>query len=269
MIDWDDAFANSDYIVGSQALPQQWADDAETMRNALQSQGRAELDQVYGPHDREVYDLLRSVNPAKGTVVFVHGGYWLHFDKSSWSHLAQGCLDNGWDVAVLSYPLAPDARISQMTQAVTRAVTHIAGLSKGSIALIGHSAGGHLVSRMMCHGVLRPEVSERISRVVSVSGVHHLDPLLGTKMKGPLRLTAAEVAVESPVHLDPLLDIPVTLVVGDQERPEFLRQTRMLAERWAAKGADVRAVYDPGTHHFNVIASLTDVDGMLTQEVLR
>jgi acetyl esterase/lipase len=269
VIDWDDAFDNSGYIAGSQAFLQQWADDAAAVRKALLSQGRAELDQDYGASDREVYDFFRAETQAKGTVVFVHGGYWLRFDKSDWSHLAQGCLGNGWDVAIPSYPLAPDARIGQMTEAVTRAATHIAARTEGPIALIGHSAGGHLVSRLMCQGVLPPDVAARISRVVSVSGVHHLDPLLGTKMNAQLQLTPEEVAAESPVHLDPMQNVPVTFVVGDQERPEFLRQTRMLAERWGSKAADVRAVYDLGTHHFDVIASLADVDGMLTQEVLR
>lgn len=268
MIDWDDAFDNSGYVAGSQDLPQLWADEAKAVRDSLQSQGRAEVDQAYGPHEREVFDLFRATGSAKGTVVFVHGGYWLRFDKSYWSHLAQGCLDNGWDVVIPSYPLAPDARIGEMTGSSKRALVHIAGKTEGPIALVGHSAGGHLVTRLMCRDVLPPDVTERMSKVVSISGVHHLDPLLDTKMNDKLQLTVAEVASESPVHLDPAPSIPVTLVVGDQERPEFLRQTRMLAERWAAKGADVRTLYDPGTHHFSVIASLTDKDGMLTQEVL-
>ena len=269
MIDWDDAFDNSGYVTGSQNLPQQWAEAAEAVRNVLKNNGRAKLDQAYGSGDREVYDLFSAVGPAKGTVIFVHGGYWLRFDKSYWSHLAQGCLENGWNVAIPSYPLAPNAQIGQITAAVTRAVVEIADVSHGTIALIGHSAGGHLVSRLMCRGVLPAHVAKRISRVVSVSGVHHLDPLLGTKLNEKLRLTPDEVASESPVHLSPSPEIQVTIVVGDQERPEFLRQARMLAERWAAKGADVRTIFEPGTHHFNVVASLAEVNGMLTKEVLR
>lgn len=268
-IDWDDAFDNSGYVDGAGDLPALWAQQAATFRAALAADGRAMLDQPYGTGQRDAYDLFHPATPTKGTVIFVHGGYWRMFDKTYWSHFATGCLDHGWSVAMPSYPLAPQARIADITAAIGRAVTHIAAATSGPLAFVGHSAGGHLVSRMVCKDVLPPHITQRIARVVSVSGVHHLDPLLQTKMNDDLRLTAAEAQLESPVHLDPTPGIPLTFFVGDQERPEFLRQTRMIAERWAAKGANVRSVYDPGTHHFNVIASLRDADGALTNEVLQ
>lgn len=267
-IDWDDAFDNSGYVEGSQKLPDQWALEAEAARKSLLAAGRANLDQTYGMRDREAFDLFHPDGPAKGTVIFVHGGYWLRFDKSHWSHYASGCLQNGWAVAMPSYPLAPQARISEITAAIARAVVHISKLRAGPLALVGHSAGGHLVTRMLCEGVLPAGLLSRISRVVSVSGVHHLTPLLATKMNEKLRLTEAEAHAESPVDLEPAGATPITFFVGDQERPEFLRQTRMIAERWAAKGVPVRSVYEPGKHHFDVIASLQDPQGRLTQESL-
>src|SRR3546814_5563195 len=55
------------------------------------------------------------ISPA-GLAVFVHGGYWMAFDKSSWSHLAAGAVARGWAVALPSYTLCPEARISDRSE---------------------------------------------------------------------------------------------------------------------------------------------------------
>ena len=267
MIDWDDAFDNSGYVPGADKLAEQWTSEAEIYRSARVVLQRARLDLPYGSGAREEFDLFLPDATPTGTLVFVHGGYWHMLDKSYWSHFANGCVSNGWAVVVPGYPLAPQVSITQITDSITRMVSHVAEITDGVIVLAGHSAGGHLVSRMICTGVLPESVLVRIKRVVPVSGVYHLNPLLETKMNDKLRLTESEVMTESPVHLDPVRGIPVTVWVGDHERPEFLRQTRMIAECWAAKGVQVHSVYEPGFHHFDVIASLQDMHGTLTREI--
>lgn len=268
MIDWDDAFDNSSYVGGSDELPALWAASAQSARQALVKEGRAKLDLSYGSDVRMKYDMFSPTSAPKGTVIFVHGGFWQMLSKSDWSHFAAGCLANGWNVAMPSYPLAPHAHIADITNAITSAVTTIAQSTTGPISLVGHSAGGHLVTRMACAGTLPQVVAGRLSRVVSISGVHHLEPLLKTKMNDTLRLTESETRTEGPVHLSPNTAVPVTFWVGAEERPEFLRQNRMMAERWAAKGSQVTTVYAPEKHHFNVIDGLQDQSDALTQEVL-
>lgn len=267
MIDWDDAFDNSGYVPESADLIEGFARDAAAYRKALGP--LAELDVPYGDRPRERLDIFHSDNAAKGLLIFVHGGYWLRLDRSYWSHLAQGAVAHGWSVAMPSYPLAPEARISEITASIAKAVTHLASKVEGPIRLAGHSAGGHLVSRMACQGVLPATITDRIARVTSMSGVHHLSPLLMTKMNETLRLDEAEATAESPITHDPVPTIPITFWVGDQERPEFLRQTRIAAETWALKGANISTVYEPGTNHFTLIQSLADPNGAMTQEVLR
>ena len=269
MIDWDDAFDNSGYVDGADKLVEQWAVEAKAYRTNCVAQQRARLDLQYGTDPREAFDLFLPEDTPKGTVVFVHGGYWLRLDKSYFSLYAHGCISNGWAVAIPSYPLVPQVFVSQITESIIRVVNHIAEAFDGDIALIGHSAGGHLVSRLACAGVLPESTVSRITRVVAVSGVYHLNPLLNTKMNDKLQLTESEVMTESPVHLEPNQSIPVTFWVGDHERPEFLRQTRMVAECWSAKGALVHTVYESACHHFNVIATLQDKNGSLTREIVQ
>ncbi len=267
-IDWDDAFDNGGYIAGAADYPGRWATEAATFRDRMEADGRLRADLAYGEGPRERLDLFAPESETAGLVVIVHGGYWLRFDKSYWSHLAGGCVSRGWHVAMPSYPLAPETRIADITQAVARAVASAAEEVAGPIRLVGHSAGGHLVSRMMCDGVLPTPAAERLAGVVSISGLHQLGPLMATGMNDRLGLTGAEAEAESPAAQAPRAGVPLVAWVGAQERPEFLRQTRLIEEAWGRRGAEVSAVYDPGRNHFTVIEPLTRPDSALTAAIL-
>jgi arylformamidase len=264
-IDWQDALANADYIAGGAEYPARWAATAAAFRDHALGQ----FDLPYGRAPRAVLDLFRPAQTPKGLVVFVHGGYWLRFDKSYWSHLAAGPLAQGWAVAMPSYTLAPDVRISAITQSVAQAIAQAALHVDGPIRLVGHSAGGHLVSRMVCDdSPVAPEALARVQGVVSVSGVHDLRPLLCNTMNETLRLDRAEAAAESPALRAPRAGIAVTAWVGACERPEFLRQSALLAESWTRQGVSVPLIVEPARHHFDVIDGLSLPDHPLTRAVI-
>ena len=264
--DWEDAFINGAYIAGGDAYPDAWAEAAAEFRKTCDT---LQADISYGPKPRNTYDFVTPDGPAKGTFVFVHGGYWRMLDKSYWTHIAQGMLAHGWAVALPQYTLAPEARISEITAEIGQAITAIAATHAGPIRLAGHSAGGHLVSRMNCADTpLASDVTSRIENVVSISGVHHLEPLRMTSMNKDFQLTEAEAKAESPALLDPRPNARTRFWVGAAERPEFLRQTRMIAETWARKGADVADIYSPGEDHFSVVDPLTVPHSPLVQEIL-
>jgi len=264
-IDWNDAFANGAYIAGAAEYPPRWA----ALADAFRAQATHRADIAYGAHPREAYDLFLPDALPLGLVVFVHGGYWLKFDKSYWSHLAAGPVAQGWAVALPSYTLAPEARIPQITGQIARAIEHAAAEAAGPICLTGHSAGGHLVTRMVCHDTPLPrDILGRIAHVVSISGLHDLRPLLHTEMNAELGLTESAARLESPALHSPQQDIAVTAWVGGNERPEFLRQSALLREAWARKGCAARLHVAAGLHHFNVIDGLAQPDSLLTQAVL-
>ncbi|WP_425091408.1 alpha/beta hydrolase [Tropicimonas sp. S265A] len=256
-MDWDAAYNNADFIPGAQDYIARWTREAEAFRAAWP---RAELNVAYGDHPREAFDLFLPEGAAQGLVVFVHGGYWLRFDRSFWSHFAKGPLLRGWAVALPSYPLCPEVGLPQITASVTRAVEAAATRVAGPLRLAGHSAGGHLVARMA--SVLPPDLCARLARVVPISPVSDLRPLMQTAMRETLHLDDAVCAAESPV-LHPRPDLPVTIWVGAEERPVFLDQARWLAEAWEA-GHRVA----PGRHHFDVIDGLRDPDSPLTNALL-
>lgn len=259
--DWDDAYANGAHIEGAADYPPKWAAAAAAYRAGMTS---AELDVPYGDHERQRLDLFWPDAAPKGLAVFVHGGYWLKFDKSWWSHLVEGARANGWAVAAPSYVLAPEARISDITAMIGAAVKVAAGKVAGPIHMAGHSAGGHLVSRMACKsGPLGADTAARVARVLSISGLHDLRPLMKTSMNAELRLDPAEAEDESAALTDPHSHITTIAWVGGAERPEFIRQTQVLEAAWKDR-ATITSVVDPQRHHFDVIEPLADPASPIT-----
>ena len=260
-MDLTDAYENGKYIPDAASYPPRWAADSAAFRAGLGK--RARLDLAYGTHPRQRYDLFRPEHDPVGLVVFIHGGYWLKFDKSSWSNLAAGPVARGWAVAMPSYRLAPEVRIAEITRDAAAAVEAAAGLVAGPMVVSGHSAGGHLSSRMACADV-GLTVARRIKRVVPISPVSDLRPLLHTAMNAELRLDQAEAEAESPMLKRDLIDAEVTVWVGAEERPSFLDQARWLAEAWPGAGHRVA----PGMHHFDVIEELALANSPLTKALL-
>jgi arylformamidase len=262
-IDWQDAFENASYIPGAAQYPDRWSAQAAAFRAAWPD---AELDLPYGDAERARFDLFLPKAAPRGLAVFVHGGFWLRFDKSIWSHLAAGALARGWAVAIPSYTLAPEARISAITAQIGAALHAAASRVPGPICLAGHSAGGHLVTRMGCtNAPLTPRVAARIDKITSISGLHDLRPLRLHSMNEALNLDAAEARAESPVLRDPRPDLRLTAWVGGNERPEFLRQTAILTEAWQEGIATCTRVIENGRTHFDVIDGLADPDHSLTE----
>ncbi len=264
--DWDDAYDNRGHIENAESYPARWASEAQAFRNGAVQSDRCVLDLAYGGGERERLDLFYPEGEPKGLVIFAHGGYWKAFDKSYWSHLAQGPVASGWAVCIPSYTLAPEARISQITQQFGRAAELAESRIEGPIMLTGHSAGGHLVCRMISETTpLKENVTRRIERVISISGVHDLRPLLQTQMNETLRLDEKEAAAESPALLRPLAGPAVLCWVGAEERPEFLRQNDLLVNIWTGLGALIHGVHAPERHHFSVVEDLADPSSELTK----
>lgn len=262
MMKLDDAYANAAYIKDAETYPPRWEAAAKSFRDSLGA--RAQEGVRYGPSARQVFDLFQPEGVARGTMIFVHGGYWKAFDRSVWSHLAAGALARGWAVAMPGYDLCPDVRISGITRQIAAAVTRIADRTFGGpLALAGHSAGGHLVCRMTDPLILPSEIRERIKAIVPISPVADLAPLMETSMNEILQIDAAEAQAESPVNMQPPHGLDVTIWVGADERPAFLDQAEQLARSWGA-----RRVVEEGKHHFDVIDGLTDPDGPMIKALL-
>ena len=266
MTDWDDAFDNVGHIPNATSYIEAWSERARVFRD---SGIKSNPGLAYGSSEREKLDIFLPEGRARGLVVFIHGGYWIRLDRCYFSDLAKGALDNDWAVAVPSYTLAPDARIWEITQQIARAIEFAASRISGPICIAGHSAGGHLVTRMICQGgPLDAKTQARIQNTMSISGLHDLRNLRKTELNKTLKLSEAEAKTESACLCQPMVDAKVTCWVGGEERPEFIRQSELLHQVWGKAGVDINLKVDVGKHHFNVIDALNDPNSLMTKTLI-
>lgn len=133
----------------------------------------------------------------------------------------------------------------------------------GPVALAGHSAGGHLVARMVEPGILPDPVAARLTHVMPISPVADLRPLLKTSMNAQFGLDMDKAVAESPVLMDQRHDVPVSVWVGAEERPVFLEQAMGLAEAWNSP-----LHIQPALHHFDIIDAMVDGDSRMVADLL-
>lgn len=230
---------------------------------------RPPVTHAYGEAEREAYDLWMPEGPPKGLAVFLHGGWWMNFDRSCFSHLAAGPLAKGWAVAIPSYTLLPTITLTGLVQQARGAVNAIARTVPGvPLVLSGHSAGGHLAA--MCGtdvAGLEDDVHARLIRIVSISGLHDLRPLRPLPINDTLGITTAETYALSPALHVPRPGFDVVAWAGARETPEFRRQNAVLGAMWGGYAA-TRTVEAAGEDHFTVIATLADPESDLTQAVV-
>ena len=93
----------------------------------------------YGPNPRELLDLFVPAGPARGTYLYIHGGYWRALSKEDYSFVAGPFVEQGIAVAVMEYDLCPQVSIATIVDECRRAVLWLA--RDGAEARSGGPAG--------------------------------------------------------------------------------------------------------------------------------
>lgn len=237
---------------------ERWEKDSAFVRETLP--GR--LDLAYGPDQRHRIDLF----PARGSerlLVFFHGGYWRSLDKRLFAWLAPSWVAEGVSVALVNYRLCPAVRIEDIVGDAIAATHWIAGNASAQgagarrIVLAGHSAGGHLVGAVFAAARARLAfAAERIAGGVPISGIFDFSPLPLFSGNEDLRLDASSARALDLHDRQPPIAAPLVVAVGGDESSEFIRQSRLLADRWASQVRSLHVL--PGLHHFNVLEALAE-----------
>ncbi|MBV2143269.1 alpha/beta hydrolase [Falsochrobactrum sp. TDYN1] len=267
--DWDLAYSNLEHVAASASYPPLWLERSSEMRKEMEAQGRFISDVRYGTRERNVLDIVTPEGAPRGLVVFIHGGYWRRFDKSFFAHMARGPVAHGYAVALPSHTPCPKARVGEITQEIGLAITKAASMVEGPLYITGHSAGGHLSARMVTTDTpLSPELQKRLRKILPISPVCDLRPLLRLEMNEDFRLDLEQARSESPALLEPLAGIDLTAWVGADELPEFVRQNHILVSMWSGFNCQVEEITEPGKHHMNILDGLSDPDHLLTRKLL-
>jgi arylformamidase len=257
--DWvEREYNNRELVPGHPQFFMRWERDSQFVRDTLP--GR--LDLAYGLDRRHRIDLF----PAKGSdrlLVFLHGGYWRGLDKRMFAWLAPAWVAEGVSVALVNYRLCPAVRIADIVDDAIAAVNWIGanaavhGAGSGRIVLAGHSAGGHLVAAVLAAARERMQFdTARIVGGVPISGIYDFSPLPLFSGNADLRLDAASARALDLYDRQPVIPAPLVIAVGSAESGEFIRQSRLIAERWSPQVRSLHIL--PGLHHFSVLDALAE-----------
>lgn len=252
--------------------------DAEYARyvahsQAAQSQHRRIADIVYDPLSGETLDLYPA-DPGAPLFLWIHGGYWRATSKDDNAFVVPGLKAQGLAVAVMNYTLAPQVTLDEIVRQTRAALGFLhrerARYGFGGISVGGSSAGGHLTAMLLAdgwHGALGvPE--DVIEVALDLSGLHELEPLRHIAVNGWLSLDDAMIQRNSPIrHVPPRSSTVLITAVGGLETSEFRRQTSDYAAIWADAGHRGETIAMPHHNHFDIAASLGDVDSLLAGAV--
>jgi arylformamidase len=189
-------------------------------------------------------------------LVFVHGGYWQALSAEDSLYLAPAVLASGWSFAAVEYTVAPDGDLPRMVRECRAALNQLAVVGPfTSVVLAGHSAGAHLAAMVsLVAGAPLP-----VARVVLMSGVFDLRPLVHTTVNDPLGLTTTHAAALSPSLLEVVGRPEVVVAWGDNDTDAFKAQGHVYAAKLRAAGLTVVEEQRQGRHHFDIVDDLVEL----------
>jgi arylformamidase len=238
------------------------------------------LDLPYGDGAGETLDLFPAPAAAAPApvLVFIHGGYWRSLDKADHAFIAPSFTADGALVVVPNYALCPSVGIEHIVMQVAKAVAwawhHAAehGGDPSRIALVGHSAGGHLATMLLsCRWKQIDEALpvQPVAGALSISGLYDLEPLRHTPfLQADLKLTPASVARLSPAFFPRPKGSKLYATVELDESDEFRRQTLLIRDVWGPTAVPVCETLPTG-NHYTVLKGLADPAGRLHTLALR
>ncbi|WP_435261054.1 alpha/beta hydrolase [Tenacibaculum sp. nBUS_03] len=216
-------------------------------------------------------------------VVYIHGGWWQWFSKEQFSFLAEPFNEKGLAVYMPGYRMAQDwdndkpieSIINQMEEAVATILHEAFEKKSQAVYLVGHSAGGHLVS--MLHKTewgkynLPDEAQNKIKAVFSLAGLFDLRYLLNSYVNDEINMS-----LESAIHVSPQLLgnsksklCPIHLILPEFDTAEFFRQTKEYQDKLLEDGQSCNLHVVHNRDHLSIIENLVNDDDELFDYIFK
>ena len=275
-IDYEKEYDNRGRVPEHPEIFARWVRAAAAYREAARD---AEFGLAYGPSPRQTIDLFPAKNrnldddAMTPLALFIHGGWWRSLEPSMFSQLAAGPNARGVSVAVAGYDFCPQVSIATIVEEMRAACLWLWRKHKKRIFVYGHSAGGHLAACLAAQdwkAFAADAPADLVPAAYAISGVFDLGPLVHVSQNSDLRLDDAEARRVSPLYWKVPAGRTLDAVVGALESSEFLRQSKIVAEDWGARGVATRYEEIAGAaNHFTVVDALSDADSAMTRRVVQ
>jgi acetyl esterase/lipase len=204
-------------------------------------------------------------------VLVIHGGGWIHGDRSDGEGYARRLADAGFAAYNIEYRLAPADRFPAQLDDVKNALRWLSAnatrlrIDPERLGLMGYSAGAHLALLAGLAG--EPDVP-RVRAIVAGAGpadlsVYPASPYIFQFIGGPPTEFPAEYAAASPIHLASADDPPVLLYHGRMDRLVEIEQSRNMLAALQQAGVPARLIEVPLSGHVTTFL----FDGLLFGQV--
>lgn len=217
----------------------------------------------YGASPVETLDIYAAKRINAPIVVFVHGGAWRAGKARDYAFPGEMFVAAGAHYVAPDFATVMEVGLDGMATQVRRAVAWVAknaasfGGDPSRIYLAGHSSGGHLGGTALITDWKEFGLpAEVIKGAVLISGMYDLrGPRLSARSSYVKFDERIEQDLSTQRHLD-RLTTPVVVAYGDQESPEFQRQSREFAEALKRAGKPVSLIVARGYNHFEMLETL-------------
>lgn len=246
----------------------------EKLSRLAEKKYKIEKDIPYGDDPCEYLDILPSSVPDSKTLIFIHGGYWQKFDKSSFDFIAGAFADYNITSIVINYPLMPFISMDKLINSCHKAVDWVKkNISQfngdpDQLYAAGHSAGAHLATMLMT-GDKTLNNHHHLKGICAISGIYNLIPIQLSNINLVLQMDKETAARNSPVFKEPDEKCPLLLTVGGEETEEFLDQSRELYNKWKNKKKTIEFLEISGSNHFTILDSIVDKGSLLHRSIIK
>jgi arylformamidase len=229
---------------------------------------------AYGPTAVEALDWYPSQTPNAPLVFFIHGGAWRrgqaqdHAMGVAWLH------KRGAQVVVPDFAAVTEVsgRLLTLSEQVQRALFFTAkqaaamGANPDRIYVVGHSSGAHLAACLVTHDWVQAGLSKTpIHALLCCSGMYELEPVSLSARSQYVAFTPQTLQALSPQRHLGAFTMPVVLLCGDQESPEFKRQALEFAQALTDRCTDLSLHWGVGLNHFEMLETFAQPDGVMSQ----
>ena len=270
VIDYEVEYNNRARVPEHPKIFARWQRDAQAYRDEAKVEGRAELGVKFGSSPRQIVDLFAPKGGSGNAplALFIHGGYWRSLEPAMFSQLARGLNARGVTVAVSGYDLVPQVSIADILAQTQAACVFLWKKFGKRIMVSGHSAGGHLAACMIATDWKKLGApADLVPAAYAISGLYDLAPLTHLAGNAEFKLDDKSARAISPLYWPAPQGRVFDAVVGGIESPEFLRQSRIIADAWAKDNA-TRYEAIPGMNHFTVCDAMADPNSAMTARLV-
>lgn len=218
----------------------------------------------YGPLPRQAMDIYR---PAAKTgplpvVVFFYGGAWQRGARGDYRFVAAELAKQGIVVAVPDYRLAPQNPYPDFLKDGADAVAMVRKDAAGwggdpqRIVLAGHSAGAHIAAMLALdpHWLRAAGMSRSdLAGWVGISGPYDFLPIVEDDIKAVFAPANGHLETTQPITYADAHAPPTLLLQGESDTTVEPRNTKALAAKLKAAGAQVQVRYYPGVGHIGAV----------------